>query len=295
MSYFHEKQWCIVNSDCRIVNALTFDVEDWFHGMRFAPSEWVRFEDRLRVGMDVILKLLDRYQTQATFFVLAPLAEKHPDLIRMLAAEGHEIGTHGMSHQPVYEQGRAVFSAELHQSIDILQAISGQPVIGHRAPFFSITAACRWAFDVLHAAGIQYDSSINPVRNTRYGNAAAPRTAHQLDCGLLELPIATLRWCNHNIPAGGGFYARCFPIALMRQAIYQLNALHQPAVLYFHPWEFDPQHPVIRGNISPLYRFTHYHNLHGTQRKLNTLLHDFRFGTVQQAFQQFTAVHHINF
>ncbi len=269
----------------QMLNVLTIDVEEWFHGMKYAPSRWSQLESRLQVGMEVILQLLDKHLVKATFFVLAPLARQYPCLMRQLVAAGHEIGTHGMWHRPIYTLTPATFHEELCTSIAILQSITGQRVVGHRAPYFSITDESLWAFDVLMEAGIIYDSSIFPVRNSRYGIPSASRRLHKLSNGLRELPIATWRILGQNLPTGGGFYGRFFPVSMLAAGIRQLNSIGQPAVIYFHPWEFDPAHPVVTGNLKRLYRFTHYHRLHATAAVLDKLLTDFPFGTARAAIQ----------
>lgn len=268
-----------------VANVLSIDVEDWFHGMRFDPADWPNYESRLHVGMDVLLELLDKHDVKATFFVLAPLAEQFPQMMRRLVKQGHEIGTHGMSHRPIFEQTPVEFRRELRQSIEILQDVTGEPIYGHRAPFFSITEQSLWALDVLADCGIRYDSSIFPVHNSRYGIPDAPRNPYQHGNGIYELPIATLGIGPHNLPIGGGFYGRFFPAWLLERGVRQLNAAGHPAMLYLHPWELDPDHPMIAGNVSRLYRFTHYYRLDKMAAQLDRLLSSFQFATACQVVQ----------
>ena len=269
-----------------MTNILTIDVEEWFHALLVRPSRWSEHASCLLAGMETLLALLDAHDVRATFFVLAPLARDYPELIRQLAANGHEIGTHGMSHQAIYNMTPAEFQAELCDSIALLEDVTGESVLGHRAPFFSISADCAWAFDVLAEAGLRYDSSVFPVHNSRYGIPNAQRIPHCLANGLHEFPLATWRLLRMNLPTGGGFYGRFFPAPLLAAGIRQLNRAGHPAVIYFHPWEFDPAHPVGPGEVSRLYRFTHYYRLGATKRTLDYLLKRFRFRPMRDALPQ---------
>ena len=150
-----------------ILNALTVDVEDWFQGIELDTADWRRFEPRLGIGMEALLSLLESERIKATFFVLGSVAQRHPQLVKRIAAEGHEVATHGLTHRFVYELGREQFRREVRTSVHLLEDITGKRVLGHRAPFFSVTRNCWWAFEVLAAEGLRYDSSIFPVHNYR--------------------------------------------------------------------------------------------------------------------------------
>lgn len=255
-------------------NILTFDVEDWYHGLDIAPARWSQCAPRLAVGLDIILELLASHATRATFFVLGVVAQRHPDLVQRIVAAGHEIATHGWDHTPVYRQTPAQFCTDLRRSLAVLRNF-GCEVAGHRAAFFSLTAATPWAPAILAAEGITYDSSIFPVHNYRYGVPAAPRFAHRLLPALVEYPVSTVRIGGINVPFSGGFYARFWPYAWVRWGVRTLNRQGQPAVVYFHPWEFDPAHPVLATGVPWLARRTHYHRLTRTQGVLAALLRDF--------------------
>ena len=265
-----------------IVNALTIDVEDWFEGIELDSASRSSFQPRLSVGLEALLSLLDSKDVKATFFALGSAVERHPDLVQEIARGGHEIGTHGFSHRFVYDLTQREFERELRGSIDLLEEIAGVEVRGHRAPFFSITRQCWWAFEVLARAGIQYDSSIFPVRNYRYGIPGAPRfpfTVKANGASVAEFPISTLRLGRTNLPFSGGFYLRFWPYPSLRWAISRLNAAGRPVVVYLHPWELDPNHPRI-----PLPRrisVPHYHNLRSTWGKLVRLLRDFQFAPME--------------
>ncbi len=220
---------------------------------------------------------------RATFFVLGAVAEKHPGLVGEIAAAGHEVGTHGYSHTLIYRLSRDAFREELRRSIGLVEDVTGTAVLGHRAPFFSITKESLWALDILAECGIRYDSSIFPVVNYRYGIPDAPRWPYEIplrDTTLLEFPVTTYRLLGRNVPVAGGAYFRIYPYLLTRHAFRSINRQGRPAVFYLHPWEIDPEHPRI-----PLPRriaLTHYFNLGSTQRRLRRLLADFTFAPMRE-------------
>jgi polysaccharide deacetylase family protein (PEP-CTERM system associated) len=261
-----------------ITNALTIDFEDWYHGLEIPHAKWLDYEDRIVPVGRRLLELLGAAGVRATFFVLGHVAERHPHLVRQIAAAGHEIGTHGYYHTFVYRQTPRLFRSELGQSIKLLEDLAGKKVLGHRAPFFSITRKSLWALEILGEFGIRYDSSIFPVRNYRYGIDDAPRWPHELATKgwtLKEFPISTWRLRRRNFPVAGGAYFRLYPYAFTRFAFRSINRQGFPAVFYLHPWEIDPTHPRI-----PLPRriaFTHYTNLGSTEGRLRRLLREFAF------------------
>lgn len=267
-----------------VTNALTIDFEDWYQGLEIPHTDWGAYEDRIAPVGRHLLEILAAAHVRGTFFVLGYVAERHPDLVREIAAAGHEIGTHGYSHTLVYRQTPAVFREELTRSIRVLEELTGRPVWGHRAPFFSITRGSLWALDVMRDLGIRYDSSIFPVTNYRYGIADAPRWPYlvQTEAGgeLLEFPISTCRLLGRNLPVAGGAYFRIYPYCVMRWAFQTINRQGKPAVFYLHPWELDTGHPRI-----PLPRriaLTHYYNLHATESRLRRLVRDFTFAPMSE-------------
>lgn len=268
-----------------VTNLLTFDVEDWFHGLGFSPAEWSQFEPRLSVGLEQVLDLLALHGVRATFFVLGSLVEGWRPLLGRIVDEGHELATHSFHHIPLHQMNPSRFAQDLCRSLQTLHTLTAKPITSFRAPFFSLTRQTLWALPILAAAGIQCDSSVVPAHNPRYGIPDAPRFPHRWSLNgrgpmvdMLEYPISTLRMGKLNLPFAGGFYARLLPYRLIRRAVSALNRDGQPAVFYFHPWEFDPGQPRIPGKVSALYRFTHYYQLEGTAGKLQALLQDFRFG-----------------
>ena len=265
-----------------ITNALTIDFEDWYQGLEIPHTEWGNFENRVEFIGDKLLQLLDDANTKATFFVLGYVAEHYPEVIKKIEAAGHEIGTHGFSHTLIYTQPPEVFQAEMTRTISHLQDLTGKKVLGHRAPFFSITKDSLWALDVLGELGIKYDSSIFPVLNYRYGIAGAPRFPYQIKrekYEFTEFPISTLKIPFMTLPIAGGAYFRIYPYQLSKQFLRTVNRSGNPFTFYLHPWELDPEHPRI-----PLPRriaATHYFNLGATERRFRKLLRDFKFAPMK--------------
>ena len=246
-------------------------------------DRWAGFEDRMELAGRRILELLGAAGARATFFVLGVVAERHPHLVREIATRGHEVATHGHSHTLVYKQSADVFREELRRSIGVLEDLVQTPVIGHRAPFFSITSDSLWALEVLAEEGIRYDSSIFPTRNPRYGIADAPRWPYRVDTDageLLEFPITTWQVRGRRVPVAGGAYFRIWPYAVTSRAFRDINRDGRPVVFYLHPWEVDPDHPRIE--LPARIRLTHYVNLKATAPRLERLLQDFAFAPMQE-------------
>ena len=266
------------------LNAFTVDLEDWYQGLEIDSKRWGVFEHRLEIGTERLLELLDETGTSATFFVLGYAAERSPELIREIARRGHEIGTHGYSHQFVYRMTRESFAADLNRSLDTLSALCEHPIRGYRAPYFSITKAALWALDLLRDSGITFDSSIFPVHNYRYGIPDARRDIHEVIPGLVEFPPSTVPLMGRNVPLAGGAYFRLFPYTCTRFGLRRLSASGQAAAFYIHPWELDPEHPRLE--LPARIGMTHYWGLSGTHARLRKLLGDFNFGTMSQALEQ---------
>jgi len=271
-----------------ITNALTIDVEDYFQVSALAPyiprEQWDSRECRVERNVERILLMLDESQTRATFFTLGWVAERYPQLVRRIVAAGHELASHGYGHQRASDLSEAEFSADISSAKKLLEDISGEEVKGYRAPSFSIGEANLWAFDCLARAGYRYSSSIYPIRHDHYGMPNAPRFAHQVRDGLLELPVTTLRYFDRNWPASGGGYFRLLPYALSRWLLRKVNQRdQQPAIFYFHPWEIDAEQPRIAG-ISSKTRFRHYVNLQYTEARIRRLLGDFSWGRMDEVF-----------
>lgn len=271
-----------------ITNALTIDVEDYFQVSAFAPyidrADWDQRECRVERNIDRILKLLDSEQTQATFFTLGWVAERYPQMVRRIVSEGHELASHGYGHQRASDLTEAEFFQDVSHAKALLEDIGGQSVQGYRAPSFSIGTGNLWALDTLLRAGYRYSSSIYPVKHDHYGMPDAPRFAHQIREGLMEVPPTTLRLFNRNLPSSGGGYFRLLPYALSRWMLQQVNQRDaESAIFYFHPWEIDPEQPRVPG-IGLKTRFRHYVNIGRTEQRLARLLKDFRWGRMDDIF-----------
>lgn len=272
----------------RITNALTIDVEDYFQVSAFAPhierSGWDGRECRVERNVERILELLGAHGIKATFFTLGWIAERHPHVVRTIVAQGHELASHGYGHQRVSDLTPAEFSADIERAKALLEDLSASAVLGYRAPSFSIGASNLWALDCLARAGYRYSSSIYPIRHDHYGMPDAPRFAHRVSGGLLEIPAATVRLLNRNLPSGGGGYFRLLPYAVSRWMLRQVNAAEgQAAVFYFHPWEIDTGQPRVAG-IDAKTRFRHYVNLGRMESRLGRLLVDFAWGRMDEIF-----------
>lgn len=270
-----------------IRNALTIDVEDYFQVSAFAPyiprSEWMLRECRIERNVDRILAMLDEHATHATFFTLGWVAERYPQVVRRIVAEGHEIASHGYGHERASEQTPEAFFSDVQIAKLILEDLAGCAVKGYRAPSFSIGEQNLWAFDCLERAGYRYSSSIYPIRHDHYGMPDAPRHAHHIG-GLLEIPATTLRFFNRNWPASGGGYFRLMPYGLSRWLIGRVNTVDGlPAVFYFHPWEIDPAQPRVAG-ISAKTRFRHYVNIERMEPRLHRLIADFSWDRMDELF-----------
>ena len=269
------------------VNAMTIDVEDYFHVSNFdgvvARSSWDQRESRVERNTDRLLRIFAEAGIRATFFVLGWAGERCPGLVRRIAAEGHEVASHGYGHRLVYDLTTEQFRDDVRRSKALLEDLTGAAVAGYRAPSFTITERSLWALDVLIEEGYQYDSSIFPVHHDRYGIPDSPRHAHvrARDAGsILEIPASTVRLGRVNLPIGGGGYFRLLPYAWTRWGIGRLNRREQrPAIFYLHPWEVDPGQPRLPAPA--LARFRHYRNLDVTEQRLRQLLRDFPFGTMR--------------
>ncbi len=267
----------------RIANALTIDVEDYFQVAALAEAvrreDWHSMEYRVEANTHRLLDLLDRHSTRATFFTLGWVAEKSPQLVRDIQKAGHEIASHGYSHQLIYNQTPEVFREETRRSKQILEDITGEPITGYRAASYSITNQSRWALDILAEEGFLWDSSIFPVHHDRYGMPGTPRWPHRLTTEkghqLAEFPLSTLKFPGYTLPIAGGGYFRLFPYWFSRWGLGSINRQGQPFVFYLHPWEVDPGQPRL--DVKWFSRFRHYNNLDVCEHRLDQLLGHFRF------------------
>jgi polysaccharide deacetylase family protein (PEP-CTERM system associated) len=271
-----------------IVNAMSIDVEDYFHVSAFAAAldraNWSKFESRVERNTHRLLDIFDEHNTRCTFFVLGWVAERAPQLIRELQSRGHEVACHGLTHELVYKQTPQVFRDETLRSKSMLEDLTGAPVIGYRAASYSITRASFWALDILEELGFVYDSSIFPIHHDFYGVPDAPREPHKVGAGsrLLEVPLTTVRFAGQRLPCAGGGYFRLLPYSLFRWSLNRVNREGMPAVFYMHPWEIDPGQPRIKASLKS--RFRHYTNLARTEGRFRRLLTEFRWDRMDRIF-----------
>ncbi|MCB1929250.1 MAG: DUF3473 domain-containing protein [Rhodocyclaceae bacterium] len=272
------------------INALTVDVEDYFQvssmAAQFPRSDWEAVPCRIERNVSRILDLFDRFEAKATFFTLGWIAERYPEVVREIARRGHELASHGYNHERASAQTRECFRSDVELAKAVLEDVAGVAVHGYRAPSFSIGEGNLWAHECLAEAGYRYSSSIYPVAHDHYGMPDAPRFPYRLDCGLVEIPVTTVRWLGRNWPAGGGGYFRLLPYGISRWGIARVNREDaRPAIFYFHPWEIDPEQPRVPG-VDSKTRFRHYVNLDRTEGRLRQLLQDFEWGRVDQVFDE---------
>ncbi|MFN4134214.1 MAG: XrtA system polysaccharide deacetylase [Novosphingobium sp.] len=277
-----------MRAPAEMLNGMSVDVEDWFQVGAFETvidrADWDAMTCRVERNCAEILALFDAAGIKATFFTLGWIAERHPAMMRRIADAGHEIASHGWDHARVFTLGREAFAADIARARKVLEDTTGQAVTGYRAPSFSIDARTPWAHEVLAEQGYAYSSSVAPIVHDHYGWREAPRFAFRPVAGsaLLEIPVTTAEVAGRRMAAGGGGFFRLLPYAVSRWAIRQVNLReHRPAVFYFHPWEIDPGQP--RPEAAPLRsRLRHYTNLDVMAGKLARLVHDFRWGRMDE-------------
>ncbi len=272
----------------QISNAMTVDVEDYFHVAALSQvirrEDWDGMEYRAEQSTRKLLNLFEEVGVKATFFILGWVARRSPELIREIHRAGHEIACHGMSHQLVYTQTPGTFAAETRESKELLEDLTGAPVLGYRAASWSITRQSLWALDTIHELGFKYDSSVFPIHHDRYGIPGAPQRPGLIPtpsgAQLVEFPPSTVSLAGMRLPVAGGGYFRLLPFWLTRYGLRRLNHRErQPFIFYLHPWEVDPQQPRFRA--SWLSRFRHYTNLDRTEPRLRALLQEFPCTTVE--------------
>jgi polysaccharide deacetylase family protein (PEP-CTERM system associated) len=276
-----------------VLNAMTVDVEDYFHVSAFAHvigrARWNEQELRVERSTERLLELFAERGVRATFFVLGWVAQKRPELIRRIAAAGHEIASHGMTHELVYSQTPDTFREETRASKRLLEDLTGRRVRGYRAASYSVTARSLWALDVLVEEGFEYDSSVFPIRHDRYGLRSAARAPGAIrtpsGASLVEFPLSTLDLPGMRVPVAGGGYFRLLPYAFTRWALARINSLERmPFVFYLHPWEIDAGQPVIDGGW--LSRFRHYTNIGRCEARLRRLTEAFSFGAMEDVLAE---------
>ncbi|HEY7727454.1 MAG TPA: XrtA system polysaccharide deacetylase [Candidatus Eisenbacteria bacterium] len=265
---------------------MSVDVEDYFHVSVFdgivPRSTWGDMESRVSRNTDRLLDIFDEYKVRSTFFILGWVAERYPQLVRTIAQRGHEIASHGMSHRMLGELTRDAFREEARESKALLEDLAGTPVLGFRAPSYSVGVGTLWALPILAETGYAYDSSIYPIRRRRYGYPAGPTRPERLQTGtgasIVEFPLPTVPLGPIRFPVLAGAYLRLLP-GWVSVAAARWHALRRvPLVLNVHPWEIDPDQPTI--GSSRLATWTHYARLGRTMEILSAVLRCGRFAPV---------------
>ncbi len=281
------------SSTAPLLNAFSVDVEDYFQVAALAPAipveSWPTREYRVEANTEVILKLCAEKNVRGTFFILGWVAEKSPQLVKRIAAAGHEVACHGYSHHLIYNQTQAVFREETLRSKHFLEDTVGTAVTGYRAASFSITRDSLWALDVLLDAGFEYDSSVFPIHHDRYGIPGASPEPGKIQApsqrSLVEFPMSAAKFCGVQVPVSGGGYFRILPYWVTRAGLKQINEqAGRPFTFYLHPWEVDPGQPRVK--VKAFSRFRHYTNLHVCESRLRRVLGDFKFSTMRDVLER---------
>ncbi|MEA5113297.1 MAG: polysaccharide deacetylase family protein [Geobacteraceae bacterium] len=263
-------------------NVITIDVEDWFHVCGCEPETLPgNLPKRVRPNVEKILSLLAEYDVAATFFVLGSLAEDDPTLVPMIAEAGHEIASHGYSHRLLTRLGPDEFRHELKLTGDIIKRQTGRRPAGFRAPQWSLKMTDSWAYDILHDEGYLYDSSLNPL--PLVGDGSGPLFPFGVRNGkvdMVELPPMVTPTAAGNLPTGGGWGFRFFPLRMIRSTIRRYNHSGAAAILYLHPREMESDGPRLP--LPPLRKFATYGPRTEAGGRLRNLLENFRFQTMEQ-------------
>lgn len=266
-----------------IRNSFTVDVEDWFHVSAFRHhirrDDWPGCEQRVERNMNRLLELMGDAGVRATCFVLGCVAQKSPSLVRSMIEAGHEVASHGLEHELVYDLAPGGFRERLHRSVDILRQIVGAPVLGFRAASFSLPRQNRqWVYEIMVEAGLRYDSSVFPIRRRFYGHPDAPWIPYDVATAsgtIREFPLPVSSFLGQAIPFGGGGYLRLYPYAVTVRMFRRANREGRPVVVYVHPWEIDTEQP--RQSVGLATRFRHYTNIGRVEGRLRRLWQEFPF------------------
>ncbi|MBC7090508.1 MAG: polysaccharide deacetylase family protein [Nitrososphaeria archaeon] len=272
-----------------MINAFSVDLEYWWCNeflTNYLPN---RKEDQIIESLSPILKLLDKYNVRATFFVLGIVAEKHPDVIELIYNKGHEISSHAWSHKPLHKLNKNEFENEMDKSVKLLYKLIHEKPKGFRAPSFSLNNNTKWALNILEKHGFYYDSSIFPIRTILYGVPNAPLHPYRISkdnvsiedpkSPILEAPLTVYKIFGLNIPIAGGFYLRLIPFDILKLMLRKVNK-SMPAIMYIHPWETYPKTPRL--NIPLEYRFITYYGINFALKKVEGLLKEFRFKPIEE-------------
>lgn len=280
-------------SKTRIQHAFTLDLEEWFQGLTSTscrPDRWHEFEPRVQIGSEVVLELLEKWNTKATVFVVGQVANRTPEVVKWFFDAGHQIGLHGHMHQLVYRMSPQSFQEDTRQGLMALKQVlgSGYHIKSYRAPAFSLLADTKWAVKILIEEGFRFDSSTVAVKNPLYGDLSSPTRPYVEEFSggeLVRIPIPVARFGPIRIPVMGGFYFRSLPSAAIYSLIDSYEAQNCPIVFYTHPWEYDKFHPFMPSNVRE--RVSHYHALKNLKSKLDHLLRRYEFAPIEDVFSSF--------
>jgi len=276
-----------------LLNILTVDLEEWYHPEYVKNKTQAHKEERIQHSLKITLDLLARRSLNATFFVVGELAERHPEIIKQIRENGHEIGFHGYHHEPLWNLNIKMLRSELEK----FNSLIGEKCNGFRAPSFSLSNKTKWALRVLESLGCKYDSSLFPAKTPLYGVWNAPtkpyKPSHKNvvekdeNSKLWEFPLLVYTLKGIKVPVAGGFYMRFFSVGLIAKAIKKLNQQEIPAVIFFHNWELDQETPRLKLG---LYRyFVTYHKLKDMSKKLEDLLSKFKFVSIKEYMETYIA------
>jgi polysaccharide deacetylase family protein (PEP-CTERM system associated) len=269
-----------MNTQARISHAFTIDVEDWYHGTKYV-YENVRESKRLDYGLSLLLDILSEHDVYATFFWLGKAAEENPKLLEKVASLGHEIGCHGWRHEPICKMNINHFKDETYHALSLLSDLAERAIVVYRAPYFSITHESLWALQILVELGIQYDSSIFPLKKGQYGIPNFTQSIHSISTesgSITEVPISINRVLGFSIPASGGGFFRLYPFQVTYWNFLSLERSGKPVIFYIHPWELDPSRPFFNQNLTE--RIRNQLGIQSTERKIKSLLKNFSFNTL---------------
>lgn len=273
-----------------MLNILTIDVEDWYHPTLTGidcPDDSLKGKDRVVNNTLKILDLLEQTKNFATFFILGEVAEKYPELVKEIAEKGHEVGSHGYRHNLVYNSTKQKFDADIKKSVEILEGITNQKIIGYRAPSWSLNEKTSWAWEVLHTFGFKYDSSLYPYKTFLFGNNNYPRFTYDIETGenfnLKEIPPSVIEIFKKRLPFSGGFFFRVSPYWYIKWCINQYKKAGMPTVIYIHPWELDMNTPCL--SVGFRERLLLYVNKKNTEKKLYRLLNEYKFTSLKEYFR----------
>ena len=266
-------------------NAFTVDFEDWYQGIEQPYSAWPKYERRIEKGFYAVFEALQKQGIKATFFTLGWVAREYPALLKELAAAGHELGSHGYTHEKIYNLTPQQFREEIRDSKKAIEDVTGQSVTTFRAPFFSITQQSLWALPILAEEGYKIDCSISPIKTWRYGIPSCPDEIFSIEeANIVEFPVSVFRFMKKSWAIGGAYF-RLFPYLFTEKGMNKRKSENKYSMFYIHPWEYDPEHPIV--DMEKKAKFTHYTGLKKTLPRTEKLLSNHRFGTVSEVVENY--------